>query len=170
MRLKLLAHSCLRLALLSQDIHAMELMQKIKKRALGTIYEVKAAEYLLADGYKILHQNVNYKWGEIDIVAEIQDTPLGPLVGEGGPRANGARAAAARGKGVTLVFVEVRKRDPRSWLEPEETLTFPKQRRLRSAIQSYLLKYQGRATSIRIDLVGFYGEELKHFRNFMPID
>ena len=122
-------------------------MQKLKKRAYGNRYEALASEYLAAKGYQILAKNVNFKWGEIDLVAEV------PIA-----------------RGSCLVFIEVRKRDPRSFLRPEETLTFPKQRRLKAAIQSYLLKYQGRATEMRIDLIGFDGEELQHKKNFFPLD
>ena len=127
---------------------APDLKQKreLKRRAHGTEYEQKAGEYLEKNGYRLLAKNVTYVCGEIDLIVE----------------ENSAR-------GVILVFVEVRKRDPSAWITPEESLTFPKQRRLKMAIQRYLLKYRGHAQHVRIDLIAFWGEELRHWRDFMGI-
>jgi putative endonuclease len=116
----------------------------LKRRAHGTEYELKAADYLEKQCYRILARNVNYRCGEIDLIAE-----------EAGAR------------GTTLVFIEVRKRDPQAWITPEESITYPKQQRLRRAIERYLCKYTGRAQNVRIDLIAFAGEEMKHFRDFL---
>ena len=69
--------------------------------------------------------------------------------------------------GLNLVFIEVRKRESRGFLEPEETITFRKQIRLKHAIETYLLKYRGLATEVQIDLIGFYDEELRHRKSFI---
>ena len=115
---------------------------KNSKRSVGNRYEEMASQYLLENGYEILARNVVYRCGEIDIVAR---------------------------QGDTLVFVEVRKRDPRSGIAPEETLTPTKQKRLLRAIRLYLARYSGTAARARIDLIGFTGEHLTHFEDFMRI-
>jgi putative endonuclease len=119
---------------------------EFKRRAHGTEYEQKAADYLEKIGYRLIAKNANYKCGEIDLIAE-----------------------ETTARGVILVFVEVRKRDPAAGITPEETITFRKQRRLQMAIQLYLLKYRGSAQRVRIDLVAFWGEELRHRRDFVGI-
>ena len=112
-------------------------------RSKGNRYEELAAEYLLAQGYAVLAKNVNYRFGEIDLVA-FQKPGL-------------------------LVFIEVRERGDGSWIRPEETISPAKERRLRMAIQSYLAQYRGPATEARIDLIGFDGERLVHLKDFFPM-
>ena len=41
----------------------------VNKRQTGTSYEIKAEEYLLQKGYKILERNFRNQSGEIDIIA-----------------------------------------------------------------------------------------------------
>jgi putative endonuclease len=115
------------------------------KRLYGATFEEKAAEYLIALGYRLIAKNVNFKSGEIDLVMETDKRGL-----------------------ITLVFVEVRKRGISSYIRAEETITYTKERRLRSAIQQFLLKYKGRATTVRVDLIAFQETELRHFPNFLP--
>ncbi len=116
------------------------------KRKTGERYEDQARKWLEAKNYCILGQNVNFRGGELDLIAEERD-----------------------GKRTTLVFIEVRKRDSRGYLRPEETITFEKKRRLLRAVQLYLLSYRGRATEVRIDLIGFYDEELVHRKDFISL-
>ncbi len=118
--------------------------EKQSNRTIGTQYENKAAEYLIESGYGILAKNVNYRWGEIDIIAE-----------GSGPR------------GIVLVFVEVRKRNDSNWIQAQESITPQKKGRLIRAIQSYLIHYRGKAQSVRVDLIAFQSETLQHFQNFM---
>ena len=42
----------------------------VNKRQTGTSYEIKAEEYLLKRGYKILERNFRNRSGEIDIIAK----------------------------------------------------------------------------------------------------
>ncbi len=116
------------------------------KKTHGHQFEVEAALYLTHLGYEILAKNVNYAFGEIDLIAEVTEQ-----------------------QSKTLVFIEVRKRDPRGWIRPEETLTYPKQRRLLNAIQRYLVRYRGKASNVRIDLIASDGQKLHHFKDFMRI-
>ncbi|MBC7396532.1 MAG: YraN family protein [Bdellovibrionales bacterium] len=127
-------------------IHSRE-AEASHKRAHGNRFEAEAARFLERAGYLILAKNITYPCGEIDLIAE--ETKAGKTC---------------------LVFVEVRKRDLRSWIRPEETLTYPKQRTLTNAIQRYLLHYRGRAQDLRIDLLAFDGQKVEHFRDFMRIN
>ncbi len=116
------------------------------KRALGTLFEEKAALFLEALQYQILEKNVNYRWGEIDLVA------VDPEKQE-------------------LVFVEVRHRAENSMSTPAESISKGKQLRLRRAMDTYLVSPQFnrrnlKLTGVRIDLIAFEGEKVSHWKNF----
>jgi putative endonuclease len=116
------------------------------KRAIGLRYERKAEEFLRRLGYRILARNLFFKGGEIDLVAEF----------------------GANGR-VILVFVEVRMRDPRSFVSPEESILGPKLRRLKFACKSYLARYSGSASEVRMDLISCDGENLHHRKGFIDL-
>jgi putative endonuclease len=118
--------------------------ESANRRGYGATYEDRARDYLSALGYQFIAQNVNFKAGEIDLIFE-QNI----------------------GRKVELVFVEVRKRSGYGWVSAEESVTFPKQRTLRNAITQYLHRYRGRASSMRIDLIAFQGEVIRHYPNFI---
>jgi conserved hypothetical protein TIGR00252 len=42
----------------------------VNKRAVGTEYERKAADYLEKQGYEILHKNFRCRYGEIDLIGK----------------------------------------------------------------------------------------------------
>lgn len=42
----------------------------MNKRAVGSEYELKAAQYLESQGYKILHKNFRCRFGEIDLIGK----------------------------------------------------------------------------------------------------
>jgi putative endonuclease len=117
----------------------------VNRRNEGSAYENRAKTYFLNLGYRFLAQNVAYKFGEIDLIFEQRI-----------------------GSGIELVFVEVRKRTTgSSFIQARESVTFPKLRRIKIAINQYLLRYQGAAKSIRIDLVAFENDEIFHYPDFM---
>jgi putative endonuclease len=118
--------------------------ESVNRRGYGATYEDRARDYLSGLGYQFIAQNVNFKSGEIDLIFE-QNI----------------------GRKVELVFVEVRKRSGYGWVSAEESVTFPKQRTLRNAITQYLYRYRGRASSMRIDLIAFQGEVIRHYPNFI---
>lgn len=113
-------------------------------RQLGKIYEDRAAVWIQALGYKILARNLTFPWGEIDLLAEEKTR-----------------------EGLILVVIEVRKRGKASWVNPAESVSWQKRQRLNRAIQSALQMYQGRAKEVRIDLIAFHGESLRHYRDFI---
>lgn len=117
------------------------------KRAIGAAYEEKAAIYLESQRYQILEKNVNYRWGEIDLVAV--DTEKRELV-----------------------FVEVRHRAEDAMTAPEESISKSKITRLKRAIDTYLVSPQFerrglKISGIRIDLFAFTGEKIEHWKNFI---
>jgi putative endonuclease len=111
------------------------------RRSIGNGFENRAAEYLRAQGYRILERNRVYPWGEIDIIAEEEfESPF-------------------RGKVRALVFVEVRGSVDGGWVTPAESILPKKAARLRRAIETYLLFYKGNATDVRVDLITVEGDE-----------
>lgn len=83
------------------------------KRKLGDLAEKIALNYLQKQGYQILQKNYQRKWGEIDIVTQLNKT---------------------------IVFIEVKSQSRGKEIRPEENVTFFKQKRLIRAAQTYLLE------------------------------
>lgn len=98
----------------------------MKKRETGALGEKIAAEFLRKNGYNILTKNYRCQEGEIDIIAERQET---------------------------LVFIEVRTK--RSWRfgSPEESITQIKKERLKTLAERYGQEHEGLPSNWRIDLV-----------------
>ncbi len=88
--------------------------------------EELAALYLTDEGYRIIERNYRCRFGEIDIVAEENDT---------------------------LVFVEVRAKSGRSFGTPEESVTAAKKERLITTALTYLTTHEDMPDSWRIDFL-----------------
>ena len=97
------------------------------RAALGRRGERAAAWFLRLRGYRILGRNLRYPHGEIDIVAR---------------------------RGGIVAFVEVRTRATADPIPPEQTVTPPKQRHLRSAARQYLARHPDPELSYRFDIIG----------------
>ncbi len=95
----------------------------------GSLGENTARKYLEAQGYRVLDTNYRCRWGEIDIVAQTDDT---------------------------LVFVEVRTRKHLSYGTPQESLSKGKMSRLTATAETYLQERQPETTHWRIDLVAVF--------------
>jgi len=93
---------------------------------VGHDWEREAERALVAARYRIIDRNFRTKRGEIDLIAE----------------ENG-----------TLCFVEVKGRLTRAYGAPAESVTLEKQRRIRSAAESYLAGAGGAARPCRFDVV-----------------
>lgn len=115
------------------------------KRAIGQDSEERAKALLISKGYRILGQNLTYRQGELDLVCE-----------------------EVRNGRMILIFVEVRKRDPRSWVSPEASLVGTKTLRMKIACRRFLAAYRGRASEVRLDLIADDGNRLRHLQNFVP--
>lgn len=93
------------------------------RRELGRTGEELTAEFLIANGFKILGENVSFFVGEIDLLAQ---------------------------DGKTIVIVEVKTKTSDEYGRPEEMLTFKKKQKLLQLGRVLLQKYPGK--NIRIDV------------------
>lgn len=119
-----------------------QLKRKQEAKQRGIVGEQKAADYLIAKNYKILHRNWRTRRGEIDIIAQIDDT---------------------------IVFVEV-KTLPSGCLETlEHILGKIKQKRIAETTKRFLNLYRQyndsyiRFDVIVIDMPGF--DSVYHLEN-----
>lgn len=109
------------------------------KRQTGTSYEIKAEEYLLQNGYKILERNFRNRSGEIDIIAK---------------------------DGEYFCFIEVKYRTTNDFGNPFEAVDYRKQNQIRKVANYYFMKNKlSEWTPCRFDVIGFVGEEMMHIEN-----
>lgn len=99
----------------------------LDKLSLGRLGERMAANYLSSHGYKIIEMNFQKRYGEIDIVAQDQDT---------------------------LVFVEVKTRMENNLVPPEDSLISRKINSVKKSALFYKMKHPELPESLRIDFVG----------------
>lgn len=111
----------------------------VNKRQTGTSYEIKAEEYLINKGYKILERNFRNRSGEIDIIAK---------------------------DGEYFCFVEVKYRTTNDFGSPLEAVDYRKQNQIRKVAMFYLMKNKlSEWTPCRFDVIGFEGEKMTHIEN-----
>ncbi|MFN7965656.1 MAG: YraN family protein [Acidobacteriota bacterium] len=92
----------------------------------GQLAETVAARWLRAHGYRLLARNVRYRGGELDIVA-----CLGALV----------------------VFVEVRARRAGSRIDPLESISQRKRKRVIASAQRWLQEHSPAPRDCRFDVI-----------------
>jgi putative endonuclease len=92
---------------------------------------------------RLLARNFRWRGGEIDIILEEQTEKAG----------------------IELVFVEVRSRSLKTWVSGIESVSVPKQFRLRRTIERFLANYRGPARSVRVDILAWDGEKWTEARN-----
>ena len=111
----------------------------VNKRQTGTSYEIKAEEYLMQKGYKILERNFRNRSGEIDIIAK---------------------------DGEYFCFIEVKYRTTNDFGSPLEAVDYRKQNQIRKVAMYYLMKNKlSEWTPCRFDVIGFEGEKMTHIEN-----
>lgn len=113
-------------------------MKNTNKRAVGSLYEKLAGEYLVSQGYEIVEYNFYSRSGEIDIVAKHGDY---------------------------LVFVEVKYRENVKTGHPFEAVSVLKQRAISKCAMYYLQKNGLHDIPIRFDVVGIVGETIQLIQN-----
>ena len=96
------------------------------RRSVGDGGELLAVEYFKKKGFEIVEQNVQYRFGEIDLVIR---------------------------RGLTLYFVEVKYRRSLTYGRPEEAVTYQKLKRVRLAVLRYLQDRGLQARDIQIDVL-----------------
>jgi putative endonuclease len=106
------------------------------RHKLGKDSEARAADWFLAEKRAtLLVKNYRAKCGEIDLIFEEH---------------------LASGQ-YELVFVEVRSRSDHNWMEGPQSVDPWKQQKLKKTADHYLMKYRGRAQSLRLDLLAWDG-------------
>ncbi len=115
-------------------------IKPLNKRRVGKFWERKAADYLRLNGFQILYMNYRTRYSEIDIIAQDREA---------------------------LVFVEVKYRRNADKGDPLEAVDHKKQRRIYNAALCFLRdkRYSIDKTSIRFDVIGILGDEIKHIKN-----
>lgn len=112
-------------------------------RKIGQIYEDRARAYLEALGFRILEQNYNTKYGEIDLITI---------------------------EGDTLVFIEVKYRTSDTHGRAYTFVTPQKIAKIKRTAWHYIKSHVCHLPdNYRLDVVGIDGEEITHYRN-VPIN
>ncbi len=101
-----------------------------ERKAYGDEGEERAVRFLEERGYRVLTRNFACRYGELDVVAEHEDT---------------------------LCFVEVRMRSTAVWGDPSHTVSRAKQRRVVKAALHYLALVGSRGRMIRFDVISVVG-------------
>ncbi len=97
-----------------------------EKQELGVSAEYQAAEFLKAQGYKILARNYRSKLGEIDIIALEKDT---------------------------ICFVEVKSRTSDRFGLPQEAITYVKRKKIAQTALGFLREKKLLGRKARFDVV-----------------
>lgn len=95
-------------------------------RAIGSVGENVAADYLKKIGYKVIERNFNCRYGEIDIIARHKDY---------------------------YVFIEVKSRNSLAFGHPVEAVKPYKQNRIVLSAQYWLLNNRLTGVPVRFDVV-----------------
>lgn len=103
----------------------MPSFDKTKNKSTGNLGEDLAAEYLIGKGYKIMDRNINFTFGEIDILAEFQKT---------------------------IIVVEVKTVRGGGFGLAQDLVRYAKQNKLRLLGKAMEQQHPGKA--IRIDVIG----------------
>jgi len=101
----------------------------MSSKALGDRGEAYAANYLRQNGYRILTRNYRTKIGEIDLIAEDQDT---------------------------LVFIEVKTRSSVRYGMPAEAVNYKKRQKIIQTAYWYLCAQHRENTICRFDVLEVY--------------
>jgi putative endonuclease len=71
--------------------------------------------------------------------------------------------------GDTLVFVEVKFRQPNEWSAPERNVDAAKIFALRRAAMDYVRRARADPARVRFDVVAITGDSIEHFRDAFPL-
>ena len=111
----------------------------MNKRAVGTLYEQKAAHYLEACGYHIIQKNFRCRMGEIDLIAKDKEY---------------------------LCFIEVKYRSNEGKGNPAEAITPAKIRRIAGTAEYYMLTHNlSQDKPCRFDAVIILDDEITLIKN-----
>lgn len=111
----------------------------LNKRGRGSFYEEVCVEYLIKNGFDILHRNYRCKLGEIDIIAKKDDI---------------------------IRFIEVKFRGSGSYGSALEAVDFRKQRRIMRAASWFLNEYGLNDAQCSFDVMTVENNEARYYFNF----
>ncbi len=112
-------------------------------KQIGSDGEMAARAYLENKGLRFIAANFSTRAGEIDLIMD---------------------------DGRTLVFVEVKRRQTFSHGSPEESVLPWKQNRMVRAAVTYLSRFGIRDRSVRFDVVGVDGNDVRHVPNAFRLE
>ncbi|HOJ92121.1 MAG TPA: YraN family protein [Dictyoglomaceae bacterium] len=98
----------------------------MNKKEIGDIGEKFAVEFFERRGFNILHKNLRFKFGELDLVVE---------------------------KSGILVFVEVKTRSNNNFGEPIEAVDYKKQEKIKKMAEMFLANYKKIVKGVRFDVL-----------------
>jgi putative endonuclease len=114
------------------------------RHQIGKDAENDAAHWFLSHREaRLIGKNFRCKVGELDLIFE-ELLPTGKQ---------------------ELVFVEVRARAAEGMVDGPQSVDFKKQQRLKKTVDYFLLRYSGKAQSLRMDLLSWNGTEWSHLEN-----
>jgi putative endonuclease len=118
------------------------------KDQLARAGEEEAEFFLRSKGYSILHKNIRFPDGELDLVTRT---------------------------GRTLVIVEVKTRRNREHGEPSEAVTLQKQKRQISMANQYLLRCRLQGCPVRFDIISIVWSadtlpQIEHIENAFQVN
>ncbi len=108
------------------------------KKLLGRRGEIEAQKFLKKKGFKILEKNFKTHFGEIDLIAKIDNT---------------------------IVFIEVKARSSDVFGMPSEAVNSKKQKKYEIVANEYLQKFKLFDCECRFDVIEFLEEKINHIEN-----
>lgn len=111
-------------------------MDKTKNKQTGNAGEDLAAEYLRSEKYEIIGRNINYIFGEIDILARDKEA---------------------------IVIVEVKTVKGSGWGSAVDLVRYKKQEKLKLLALEIEKEYP--QSDIRIDVIAINQEKIDHIKN-----
>jgi putative endonuclease len=103
---------------------------EVDRKEYGDEGEEAAVRFLEGRGYRVHARNYSCRYGELDVVAEREDT---------------------------VCFVEVRMRSTAVWGDPSHTVSFAKQRKVVKAALHFLQAHRLRDKMLRFDVISVVG-------------
>lgn len=110
----------------------------LSKKIKGNIFEAKACDFLIKNGYKIIKKNYTNLLGEIDIIAS---------------------------KDNYIVFVEVKGKYSAKFGRPIEMINQKKINKIRSVATFYLKTHKQLDSNVRFDVIEVFDEDIRHIIN-----
>jgi len=122
-------------------------MKSLSKKNLGELGEKIAVDFLKKQGIKIIEKNFRSKFGEIDIIGQIDNT---------------------------LVFFEVKTRSTLAFGQPYEAVNKTKIKKIKKTIEYFLFKHPKFTNkALRIDVLSLILDkqgkikDIRHFKNIL---